>query len=780
MNIVAPTNTLANGSRGRSIAFLGSYPPRKCGTAAFTSDLSSAISRRRPDLNCEVIAVNDQGKSYPYPEQVRYQIAEERFVAYQRAADHLNISNIELLSVQHEYSIFGGRAGAHILGLIRDVRMPIVTTLHHVMASPSDAQRSVLEEVCARSERVVVLSETAAELLRKVHHIVSTKIDVIPPGIVDLPDVDTAKALLGLTERKVLLTLGLLRPDKGIEYVLDALLEITARHPKALYLVLGATHPQEKRAQGETYRLMLEARGRALGIGGQLVFHDRFVSNTELAQFMAAADIYITPYLNLDRTSSSTLALAVGSGKLAISTPYLYAQELLSEGRGAIVAARDGSAIASEVLRMFEDQQARDNLKQRALDSGKDMRWPVIAAAYLDCFARASKSYAYSSTATPSLRTSLSLRLPEINLDHLRTLTDDTGLLRHAIFNVPRREDGYCLDDNAQALRLVAQIEEMNAEPIESLRTLTSRYLAFVRHAYASNTGGFRNEMSYHRTWQEGSETGGGTEESHGRALWALGTCCARSTLPGHRTMAKKLFCEALPTVESFDNSLAWAYTLLGIAEYLQAEPGDEAGRRIGLQLSRRLMSRFRKHAIDGWPWCEDKLNRCSARLPQALLVSGQRSGDNGMIAYGLRSLEWLGTLQTSPSGTFLPLGSQNSSMNGTQLALFDRQPAEACAMTAACLQAYTMTGERAWVRLMQSAFNWFLGRNQANRWLYDASTGGCRDGLETTGFSENQSAESTLSFLMALLDVSQCGLRLVPNGKAASVGGPPTDGDLH
>jgi len=701
-----------------------------------------------------VVAMNDVGRQYSYPEQVRYQIPEESLASYRQAADFLNVNMVDVLSVQHEYGIFGGKSGAHLLPLLRQVRMPIVTTLHTVVANPSPSQRTVMAELCSLSERLVVMSGRGAKLLHDVHHVPADKIQTIHHGVPLLPDAVESKATLGLDGRRVLLTFGLLSPDKGIEYVIDALAKIREHCQDVVYVVLGATHPHVKEQQGEGYRLMLEARAHTLGVSQHVRFHDRFVSQAELVQFLSAADIYVTPYLNKEQITSGTLAYAIGAGKAVVSSPYRYAEEMLADGRGRLVPTRDSGALATEISKLLEDDQAKAELERRALAFGRDMQWPVVARDYLECFDRACREYSRRATGhvSSAVPREKPCALPELTLDHLRALTDDTGLLQHAVHAIPRYEDGYCLDDNARALVLMASLEEARSEIPARIRALSTRYLAFVRHAYEPESGRFRNFMSYARLWKEQC----GSEDSHGRALWALGAAGARSADPGRRAVATELFENALPAAAAFTSPRAWAYSLLGIADYVQWRGHDGHVGSLGRQLATRLLELFHKFARKDWPWCEDRLTYANARISQALMLSGRWMGDEAMVVRGLTSLDWLAEVQSNAGGKFAPIGSHGFFQRGGTKADFDQQPVEACGAVAACLLGHRITGDDRWHARATQAFNWFLGQNQLNEWVYVPATGGCRDGLHPDRPNENQGAESTLSFLMALLDMRQ------------------------
>jgi len=731
---------------------LGNHVPRLCGIATFTTDLSASISTEFPALDCFVVAMNDGGRHYPYPSAVRFEIAEAEEAAYLRAADFLNVNEVQMVNVQHEYGIFGGKAGSHLLTMLRELRMPIVTTLHTILEAPSTAQKTVLDELIQLSERIIVMSSYGAALLRSVHGVSEDKIDRIHHGIPSFPSPHQSKDLLGVEGKSVILTFGLLSPDKGIEHVIDALPAILARHPDTVYIVLGATHPHVKAQHGETYRLMLENRAQRLGVDSSIIFHNRFVSQGELTRFLSAADIYITPYLKQDQITSGTLAYAVGCGKAVISTPYWYASELLRDGRGILVPWRDSESIAREVSGLLDDEEKRRSLGARAAVYGRDMGWPIVARCYLESFEQARVAHALRRRSVFQAQTLASrpADLPEVKLDHMQVMTDHTGILQHATFNVPRYADGYCLDDNARALLVMTLVEDAGTEDPKLVRELTSRYLGFVSYAFNQSTGRFRNFMSYSRNWAEDC----GSEDSQGRSLWALGSLVGRSSDPGSKSLASQVFQSALQAVAGFSSPRSWAYTLLGIAEYLHAFHGDTQVQGVLKLLSERLLGLYWRTSRHDFPWFEDRLTYCNARLPHALLVSGMWMEHDEMVAAGLRSLTFLVSEQRTVEGYFAPIGSNGFYVRGGSKAIFDQQPIEACATIAACLEAQRVTGDTVWAEHARCAFNWFFGQNHLEQTLYDPVTGGCRDGLHADRVNENQGAESSLCFLLSLLEM--------------------------
>lgn len=747
----------------KRIAFIGNYAPRQCGIATFTTDLCEAIATEYPSAACIALPVNDTEAGYAYPERVRFELTEKDLDSYCRAADFLNINNVDLVCLQHEYGIFGGRSGSHILALLRDLRVPLVTTFHTVLRDPNPDQRSVLSEIATLSDRVVVMSERGATFLQEIYHVPADKIDVIPHGIPDVPFVDPSfhKDLFGVEGKSVLLSFGLLSPNKGIENVIAALPGILAHNPNVVYMIVGATHPHVKRVDGEAYRLSLEWLAQEHGVEENVIFFNRFVSLEELVQFIGAADIYITPYLDEAQIVSGTLAYTVGAGKAVISTPYWYAEEMLAQERGLLVPFKDPAAIAAAVNDLLDNDAQRHAMRKRAYLFGRDMIWSQVAACYMSSFERARLERRHSAGRGFVVKP-LDQRqgeLPPLQLDHLRRMTDETGILQHAVFMVPNYSEGYTTDDNARALIVSVFLEEIGHE--DSLG-LASRYLAFIWYAFNAETGRFRNFMSYQRQWLEDS----GSDDSHGRALWALGTVLGRSGVPALRSMAGWLFERAVPAIVATTSPRAWAFALLGLHEYLQRFSGDRMASQIQETLAGRLLELYQSQNSVDWRWYEQTLTYCNAALPHALLLAGQSLSDPALIEAGLQSLSWLSDVQRAEKGKghFVPIGSNGFYEHGGERARFDQQPVEAQTMVSACLEAYRLTGDARWRKEARRAFAWFLGRNDLALPIYDSITGGCRDGLHPDRANSNQGAESTLAYLQSLLE-----LRLAENAYRAA-----------
>jgi glycosyltransferase involved in cell wall biosynthesis len=700
--------------------------------------------------------MNDRLEGYRYPERVRFEVFEKDLDSYRRAADFLNFNNADVLCVQHEFGIFGGAAGSHLLALLKEVRMPVVTTLHTVLRDPNPAQRKVMEELVRCSDRVVVMARKGAEMLREIYAVPDAKVDVIPHGIPDIPFADSSlcKAQFGVEGRRVLLTFGLLGPGKGIEHVIEALPEIVRRHPSVVYLVLGATHPHLVAREGESYRLGLERLAEDRGVKEHVIFYNRFVTLEDLKEFIGATDIYVTPYLNEQQITSGTLAYVFGAGKAVVSTPYWHAQELLADGRGKLVPFRNPAAIAGAVCGFLDDPVEMEQTRHAAYAMGREMIWPAVAQRYLDSFqrARADRRAAPRAAFGGWTLASRPYDLPPLRLDHVIRMSDGTGIFQHAIFNVPNFHEGYCTDDNARAFILCNLLDETGGDPpTENLNRLATSYLAFLAAALNNETGRFRNFMSHGRQWLEHA----GSQDSHARALWAVGAGAGRSRNTGHRRLCAQLFERGLTIVGTFSAPRAWAFTLLGIHEYLRSYPATPAVLAARELLAGKLVALWKSCATEKWPWFETGATYDNARICQALILSGQWMPDAEVLEIGLKSLRWLVSIQKTQAGHFRPIGSNGFYQRDGARADFDQQPVEAQAMVSACLEAFRATQDAMWSREAKRAFEWFLGRNDLGVPLYDSTTGGCSDGLHAERISENQGAESSLAFHLALAEMN-------------------------
>ncbi len=730
---------MSNRKSNLKIAFLGNSLPRRCGIATFTNDIETSVSN---SLNVETvtIAMTDFPANYNYPEKVQYEIHDDEISDYLEAAKFIKFGGFDVLSLQHEFGIFGGEAGENILKLLENVRIPIVTTLHTILEHPSKKQFEVLTSIINHSSKLIVMAYKGKELLESIYKVPSEKIEVIPHGIPDLEflDPDLAKSDIGFAGKTIILTFGLLSRSKGIDLVIEAMPKILLDCPDSIYIVLGATHPNLVKSEGEKYRNKLKKQAKQLGVEKQVFFIDDFVSLEDLVKYLSACDVYVTPYLNEDQMTSGTLAYSFGLGNVVISTPYWHANELLKDGRGIIVPFNDSKAIGEKISHMLQDHELRNKIRKTAFIAGREMIWPCIAQDYIKVFKNAINSSKIIDYSLYQNESEVSL-LPIIT-DYFDSMCDDTGITQHAIYQVPDRHHGYCVDDNARALLLSCRMSAAQVAPLKN----SIIFAAFIQHAWNNDNGRFRNFMSFGRDWLEAQ----GSEDSHGRTLWALGNCVRDGKDENQRNWAKALFKNAYKSTISFTSPRAVAFAILGF----EANPIDKNFARI---LASRLYYHLENNSSEDWYWFEHGLSYENARMPQALIIAGKILNDDKFIKAGLRTLKFIMNAQTSKNNYFRPYATEGFFETGMSDKKFDQQPVEAQASISACLTAYQITRNDIWYLEAKKAYNWFSGKNDLGVSLIDPITGSCFDGLHHDRVNENCGAESVLAYLLSQCDMN-------------------------
>lgn len=740
-----------------SVALIGSYVPRRCGIATFTHHLASAVAERiydQPLASTErvrIIAVNDQDDEYSYGPEVAFEIGQHRKYDYRNAADYINDSKFDTISLQHEYGLFGGEAGVYLLELLERVKKPIVSTLHTVLAAPNGGQRDVFKRICDCSAALVVMAERARVILADCYGVPNDRIRLIHHGVPDVPygNKEALKERFGTAGKPTILTFGLLGPSKGIEIMLDALAQVVPDNPEVVFTVLGATHPHVKRDSGESYRLSLESRALALGIQKNVIFHNRYVSEEDLCEYLAAADIYVTPYHNKEQIVSGTLAYALAAGTAIVSTPYRYAQEMLTDGRGRLVEFGDAKGFAEALGALLNNAEERGRMQAAAYEMGRAMIWPRVALQYHETLSEArtdavERARVRAREEKRQLRMRLSL--PEVRLSILLAMTDDVGILQHCVYATPDRRHGYSTDDNARAVIVAAMVwshfqDERVLAPLQT-------YLAFLNHARPGGGGRFRNFMNYDRSWQETDWS----DDCQGRTQWALGYLIAHAPNRSIGLLAQDLFRLSLGNFESMASPRAWAFAVLGLYYYLREFPKDQAVRTVLETLAQRLESAFEEHETADWPWCEDVVTYENARVPQALILAGLALDEERLTKKGLHVLNWLLVVQSADDGHLSVIGSDGWLRRGGRRAPHDQQPVEAAALIDACKAAYRATREERWLIEMRRCFVWYLGQNDAGVSLIEFKSQGCHDGLMRDGVNQNFGAESCVSWLLSLL----------------------------
>ena len=719
------------------IALIGSYAPRSCGIATFTADIREKLARYYPEIDVDVYAVDDGSPVLTYDSDIHV-IRSESVPDYCRAAQIINDRATDVVWVQHEFGIFGGPDGVFVKELVDRVAAPVVTTFHTVLSSPSDGQRAIVEHLLTRCARVMVMSQHGRDLMTEVYHARPDVIEIIEHGAPDRPfgTAEAAKARLGLSGHHVMTTFGLLGPDKGIEHVIAALPAILEQHPDVIYRILGATHPVLAAREGESYREKLMAQAQALGVADHIAWENRFLGIDELLEQLEASDIYITPYLNLAQSTSGTLSYAVALGKAVVSTPYVHARELLADGVGCLIEPRSAEAIARAVNGLLADPDELHATQRRAHERGRRTIWQH--------FATASAKLIHRTHAPPPGPVSHAARP---GLSAVFAMSDATGMLQHSIGVVPDRRHGYCLDDNARALMLVNVAGGLT--DAERLRWSTT-YAAFVQYAWNHDERRFRNFMRFDRSWCEDV----GSEDSNGRALWALGHTVEHSPLPEIREWARELFDVAAAATGLLANPRSMTFAALGALAVLRTDKAHCAARDMVLHCCETLARLVEWQRRPDWAWFEAVLGYDNPRLCQALIEGGTVLAQPAWVAAGLETLEWISCCQTSAQGHFRPIGSESFDRAG-EWKPFDQQPLEAQAAIDAACAAWHATSDERWKRLADQAYQWFFGANDRGVILADLATGRCRDGVTPRGRNHNSGAESILAFQLGHYSVS-------------------------
>jgi glycosyltransferase involved in cell wall biosynthesis len=735
----------------RMIAIVGNYIPRRCGIATFTHDLCEALSQKLPNPdNIIAIAMDDIEEGYNYPERVKFEVRENIIRDYINAADFLNLNQIDTIIVQHEYGIFGGKDGINIIQMLKNLKIPIITTLHTVLTNPTKAQLLIIQELAKYSQKFVVMAHKALEILNNIYDIPKSMISIIPHGIPDVPFVDPIfyKDKFGIEDKKVILTFGLIGPSKGIEYMIEAMPNVIKKFNDIIYIILGATHPSLLRTNGEEYRHFLLRKVKKLGLEEHVQFHNKFVELKTLTEYLIATDIYVTPYLSKEQITSGTLAYAVGSGNAVVSTPYLFAEELLANGKGRLVPFRDSGGLAKEINDLLSHEHKRNSIRKNAYLYGREMVWKEVAERYLRLIAEVFEQRPAYPVELPvhDDATKIIDELPVINLHHFQVMTDKTGILQHAFFTIPNRDHGYSLDDNARALITSCMYYDLRKD--EKIIKYIKIYLAFIYHAFNYDKGRFRNFMSYDRTWSEEI----GSEDSHSRALWALGFAVNYTPNKPIKDMATRLFGDSISAVEKFTSPRAWSFAILGMSYYLETLGGDARVRKIHEFLAEKLYGLYKNTFKPDWPWFEEKLTYANASLSHGLIIAGQRLSRLDILNAGVSSLEWLIDKQISPEGHISIIGNHKWHTKNGEKSKFDQQPIETMNLVIACSTVFKYTGEKKWIDNARKCFSWFLGQNDLGAQLYNYQTGGCKDGLHSMGTNSNEGAESTLAWLISLI----------------------------
>ena len=738
-----PVITPSTRPRLKRAAMIGNFPPRKCGIATFTHDTFDSLRLALPRTGWSLVVMEDKGGNHVYQKPVTHVLPQDDLAAYQATADELNRSGVDVVFLQHEFGIFGGNSGAHILTLLNRLQMPVVTTLHTVLQTPNPEQKRVLDDILRISSAVIVMTEMGADILERLHGAGPTKVHVIPHGAPERPfsATDPFKAPLGLSGNKVIMTFGLLSPNKGLETIIRGLPAILERHPDTVYLIVGATHPHLLKHEGETYRDGLVDLALSLGVADNLRFINRFVGDAELVDLLQAADLYVTPYLTEAQITSGTLAYAIALGKPVISTPYWHAKEALADGVGVICPFNDTAAFTREIIDLLADDVRRDAMARSAYRTGEPSRWRKVA--------EETTGLALACLTSHERRKEEAFRpLARPKLDGLLRMSDDCGVMQHSRFGAPDRRHGYCTDDNSRALSLMARLASEGPLDPAALQ-LGLSCAAFLNHAWNPETGRFRNFMGFDRRWLDE----GGSDDCCARALEALCLLARDWPQTDLRDWAGDLAREVMQHMHTWTSLRSRALTIKALMAAEHTIISEAETCRLIADAGGELL-RCAQHGATSHRWFEPNLSYDNARLPEALILAGQRLQDPDMLSAGIDTLDFLMKRQLGAHGFFTPIATSAFAETSADHIHFDQQPIEALATVDACLAGWRATGATRYAHAARLAFEWFGGRNVHGVALARPSDGICCDGLTIDGLNRNHGAESILSYHLAASSV--------------------------
>ncbi|MCX6112145.1 MAG: glycosyltransferase [Proteobacteria bacterium] len=731
-----------------NVAFIGNYLPRICGIATFTSDLLAAVEKQFSSRsNLFAIAMNDEGRSYDYPSKVLFSINQSKLKDYLEAANIINTSNAQVACLQHEFGIFGGEDGEYILSLLSKLTIPLVTTFHTVLMTPRPNQKRIMTEISKYSAKLIVMSDKSKKMLKNIYNVPEDKIEMIFHGTPNFSSIDSSpfKKRFKLEGKKMILTFGLLSPNKGIETVIRALPPLIKDFPDITYVVLGKTHPHVYKEHGDRYRESLVRLVEKLKLQSHVIFDERFVSIEELYAWLQASDIYVTPYMNKAQAVSGTLSYAIGAGNAILSTPYWHAEEVLADGRGYLFDFNDSEKLSSILRELLQDEKKLKALQKKTYNYGRQMRWDVVSAKYADLFLKVS-SYKRGDLLKYA-KSSVVMRIPPFDLKHLKRLTDDTGIIQHAKYIIPERSTGYCLDDNARALMVAAWAVFLFKD--EQAKELLTTYCSFVRYMQRES-GGFANFFSYTRDHLEEE----GSDDSNGRAIWALGFLAWKTSNKTLRSFSSDMITKSLKIIPKL-NLRGKAFSAMGLVCYIRAFGSDDYTLDLLKNVTKDILEAYYRNSDGDWKWFEGILCYDNAVMPMALFNSFSILNDEKILEVAKESLSFL-EKNIFKGGMLSIIGNNGWYTKGEKKAQFDQQPIDAAAVVLAMQSAYRITKDKEYLVKMRNAFDWFLGENDLSIPMYDIESKGCSDGLMKEGISMNQGAESTISFLLAQLAINE------------------------
>lgn len=730
------------------LAYIGTYPPRECGIGTFTQNLAdSMLNHGKGVSEIMVVAMNDHDLKYEYPPEVKISIDQEKQPDYLKAADFINESGADACILEHEFGIFGGISGVYILPLLHRLKIPLISTLHTILKTPSYNEKAILKEICRMSDKVVVMSHKAIQFLVEIYDVPKDKISLIEHGVPEIHfDKDESRKELKLQNKKLLLTFGFIGRSKGIETAIKALPEVIKKHPDVLYIVLGKTHPNVLRDAGEEYREHLQDLITNLDVSEHVLLINKYIDTEGLFKYLSACDIYITPYLSVAQITSGTLTYAMGSGCAVVSTPYWHAAELLADDRGSLFDFNDSKNLSEVINQLLDEPETLQRIQKKALNYGRNITWPKIGQKYTKLI---SNIISRPKEVPPEKEHEIDTEImPPLSLTHIKRLTDKTGIIQHAKFGIPNFKEGYCLDDNARAVLMACMYYNHNEDP-EALDLMTV-YLSFIHYMQKDN-GSFHNFLGFNRNYLDEV----GSDDSFGRTIWALGYLIANAPQDAFNQTANLIFGNSIQNFDKIKSIRGLAYTIMGISYYLKVRSSDDGMKKILRKLTDNLMTHYNQNQSENWNWFEALLAYDNGILPLALLHATHVLKDKKVADAAFTSMDFL-TEHTLKDGALSIIGNKEWFFKDKERSLFAQQPLDAQAMVLMFQQAYYLTGDRSYLHKLFTSFMWFLGENDMRLSLYNFETEACCDGFENEGINRNQGAESSLAYLISYLAVLQ------------------------
>ena len=725
--------------KSSKILYMSTFPPRECGIATFTQDLTKAFDNKfAPIIKSKILAMNnDDTNIYNYHSDVIYEVSDTDISEYIEMAKEINKKkSIKLVCVQHEFGIFGGEYGSYLIAFLEVINKPVVITFHSVLPGPNEKLKKVVCAIAEKVHHIVVMTEKGIDILRNDYGI-KTDIKLIPHGIpsIDFEKSTKEKTKLGYKNKILLSSFGMMNSGKGYEYVIDALAEVVKKFPNLLYIIVGETHPVIRKKEGEKYRNFLEKKVIDLGLKNNVKFYNKYVKLNEIISYLIATDLFICSNQEPNQITSGTLVYALGAGRAVVSTPFPHASDIINHERGILTKFGDSDSFKQAIIKVLSDNKLKEKMEKNAYSYTRHMTWPNVALSYRNMF------NTYLDT-----QEKYDTTFPKIKLTHLAKMTDNFGILQFVTHTTPDKSSGYTLDDNARAMIAICMHYEKFKD--KSKLKLIKTYLDFIKYVQKEN-GKLYNFVDYNKNinmdhW---------TDDAHGRALWSLGFLMSIKSLPLNlREEAEEIFKASLKVVDDMQSPRAIAFTIIGLYFYNKVKPNQELISKIKTH-SDFLLRIYNETSCTEWKWFERYLTYSNSKLPESLLFAYLATKDKKYLKVALTTLDFLINI-TFSEDRFAPIGHDGWYIRHGHKAHFDQQPVDTASMVQTLILANEITADKKYLKDANTAFKWFLGNNALNQTVYDDSTGGCYDGLGESSVNLNQGAESTISYLLARLSL--------------------------